>query len=123
MKVLICLYYLRALILSPATLEIHHHLQAFEAPHVLKRQQRCYFFIVTRSSVPELSLVASPLLLLAALGIAEFGKALDLDASLKVDMVVVGSVAVDPKTGARLGKGEVSHLLGFLRLFSRVLGF
>ncbi|MCO5559336.1 hypothetical protein L7F22_020315 [Adiantum nelumboides] len=41
-----------------------------------------------------------------AAGVAKYGKPLGLDAKLKVDLIVIGSVAVDPKTGARLGKGE-----------------
>lgn len=48
-----------------------------------------------------------------ALGVAKYGKPLGLDAKLKVDLIVIGSVAVDPKTGARLGKGEVSPLSGY----------
>ncbi|RZC83844.1 hypothetical protein C5167_046630 [Papaver somniferum] len=40
------------------------------------------------------------------LGLAKHGKPIGLDEKLKVDMIVIGSVAVDPKTGARLGKGE-----------------
>eukprot|EP00249_Psilotum_nudum_P012994 c24092_g1_i1 orf=235-1494(+) len=39
-------------------------------------------------------------------GAAKYGKPLGLDARIKVDLIVIGSVAVDPKTGARLGKGE-----------------
>ncbi|KAH7294905.1 hypothetical protein KP509_27G024200 [Ceratopteris richardii] len=39
-------------------------------------------------------------------GVAKYGKPLGLDAKLKVDLIVIGSVAVNPKTGARLGKGE-----------------
>ncbi|KAI5077633.1 hypothetical protein GOP47_0007457 [Adiantum capillus-veneris] len=41
-----------------------------------------------------------------AAGVAKYGKPLGLDAKLKVDLIVIGSVAVNPKTGARLGKGE-----------------
>lgn len=41
-----------------------------------------------------------------AAGVAKYGKLLGTDAKLKVDLIVIGSVAVDPKTGARLGKGE-----------------
>jgi 5-formyltetrahydrofolate cyclo-ligase len=40
-------------------------------------------------------------------GAAKYGKPIGTDAKLKVDMLVIGSVAVDPTTGARLGKGEV----------------
>ncbi|KAI9098444.1 hypothetical protein K1719_025069 [Acacia pycnantha] len=41
-----------------------------------------------------------------SVGVAKYGKPIGLDEKLKVDLIVVGSVAVDPKTGARLGKGE-----------------
>lgn len=44
---------------------------------------------------------------ITALGVAKHGKPLNLKAKLKVDLLVIGSVAVDPATGARLGKGEV----------------
>ncbi|KAH7285816.1 hypothetical protein KP509_33G047400 [Ceratopteris richardii] len=37
---------------------------------------------------------------------AKYGKPLGIDAKLEVDLIVSGSVAVNPKTGARLGKGE-----------------
>lgn len=40
-------------------------------------------------------------------GVAKYGKPIGLDEKLKVDLIVIGSVAVNPKTGARLGKGEV----------------
>ncbi|XP_010535317.1 PREDICTED: 5-formyltetrahydrofolate cyclo-ligase-like protein COG0212, partial [Tarenaya hassleriana] len=33
-------------------------------------------------------------------------RAIGLDEKIKVDLIIIGSVAVDPKTGARLGKGE-----------------
>eukprot|EP01018_Ginkgo_biloba_P018575 Gb_16825 [translate_table: standard] len=42
-------------------------------------------------------------------GVAKYGKPISLDAKLKVDLIVIGSVAVDPRTGARLGKGEVNY--------------
>ena len=42
-----------------------------------------------------------------SVGVAKYGRSIGLDEKIKVDLVVVGSVAVDPKTGARLGKGEV----------------
>ncbi|XP_024528468.1 5-formyltetrahydrofolate cyclo-ligase-like protein COG0212 isoform X1 [Selaginella moellendorffii] len=51
-------------------------------------------------------------------GFRKFGKPLGLDAKLKVDLIVIGSVAVDPKTGARLGKGE-----GFAELEYGMLRF
>lgn len=39
-------------------------------------------------------------------GAGKYGEPISLDAKLKVDLIVIGSVAVDPRTGARLGKGE-----------------
>ncbi|KAF9609121.1 hypothetical protein IFM89_013375 [Coptis chinensis] len=41
-----------------------------------------------------------------SVGVAKFGRPIGLDEKIKVDLIVIGSVAVDPKTGARLGKGE-----------------
>lgn len=45
-----------------------------------------------------------------SVGAAKYGRPIGLDEKLKVDLIVIGSVAVDPKTGARLGKGEVIYL-------------
>lgn len=42
-----------------------------------------------------------------SVGVAKYGRAIGLDEKIKVDLIVIGSVAVNPKTGARLGKGEV----------------
>ncbi|CAK9857110.1 unnamed protein product [Sphagnum jensenii] len=39
-------------------------------------------------------------------GVAKYGMPVGLDDKIKVDLVVIGSVAVDPTSGARLGKGE-----------------
>ncbi|XAR62258.1 hypothetical protein NMG60_11016953 [Bertholletia excelsa] len=39
-------------------------------------------------------------------GVAKYGKPIGLAEKIKVDLIVIGSVAVDPKTGARIGKGE-----------------
>ncbi|KAL6962520.1 5-formyltetrahydrofolate cyclo-ligase [Sarracenia purpurea var. burkii] len=41
-----------------------------------------------------------------SIGVAKYGRPIGLDEKMKVDLIVIGSVAVDPKTGARLGKGE-----------------
>ncbi|KAL5779073.1 hypothetical protein ACOSQ2_009810 [Xanthoceras sorbifolium] len=41
-----------------------------------------------------------------SVGVAKYGRPIGLDEKIKVDLIVIGSVAVDPKTGARLGKGE-----------------
>lgn len=47
-----------------------------------------------------------------SVGVAKYGRPIGLDEKIKVDLIVIGSVAVDPTTGARLGKGEV-HLNTF----------
>ncbi|XP_019152319.1 PREDICTED: 5-formyltetrahydrofolate cyclo-ligase-like protein COG0212 [Ipomoea nil] len=39
-------------------------------------------------------------------GVAKYGRPIGLDEKIRVDLIVIGSVAVDPRTGARLGKGE-----------------
>ncbi|KAF0889182.1 hypothetical protein E2562_022445, partial [Oryza meyeriana var. granulata] len=41
-----------------------------------------------------------------SVGAAKYGRPISLDEKIKVDLIVIGSVAVDPSTGARLGKGE-----------------
>lgn len=43
-----------------------------------------------------------------SVGAARYGRPIGLDEKIKVDLIVIGSVAVDPRTGARLGKGEVT---------------
>jgi 5-formyltetrahydrofolate cyclo-ligase len=55
-------------------------------------------------------------------GVVEFGEPIDLDAKIKVDMVVIGSVAVNPANGARLGKGEGFAELeyGMLRMMGAI---
>lgn len=45
------------------------------------------------------------------MGVAKYGRPIGLEEKIKVDLIVIGSVAVDPKTGARLGKGEVYSIL------------
>lgn len=42
-----------------------------------------------------------------SVGVAKYGRPIGLDEKIKVDLIIIGSVAVDPTTGARLGKGEV----------------
>lgn len=42
-----------------------------------------------------------------SVGVAKYGRPIGLEEKIKVDLIVIGSVAVDPNTGARLGKGEV----------------
>jgi hypothetical protein len=51
-----------------------------------------------------------------SVGAAKYGRPIGLDESLKVDLIVIGSVAVDPSSGARLGKGEVTILLMCIQL-------
>ncbi|ONK57574.1 uncharacterized protein A4U43_C09F1890 [Asparagus officinalis] len=41
-----------------------------------------------------------------SVGVAKYGRPIGLDEKFKVDLIVIGSVAVDPTTGSRLGKGE-----------------
>ncbi|PKI58038.1 hypothetical protein CRG98_021531, partial [Punica granatum] len=41
-----------------------------------------------------------------SVGVAKHGRPIGLDEKIEVDLIVTGSVAVDPTTGARLGKGE-----------------
>ncbi|KAL2497086.1 5-formyltetrahydrofolate cyclo-ligase-like protein [Abeliophyllum distichum] len=41
-----------------------------------------------------------------SVGVAKYGRPIGLDEKIRVDLIVIGSVAVDPNTGARLGKGE-----------------
>ncbi|CAK9111488.1 5-formyltetrahydrofolate cyclo-ligase-like protein COG0212 (Protein CLUSTERS OF ORTHOLOGOUS GROUP 212) [Durusdinium trenchii] len=55
-------------------------------------------------------------------GVVAFGEPIDLDAKLKVDMVIIGSVAVNPANGARIGKGEGFAELeyGMLRLMGAI---
>lgn len=70
-----------------------------------------FFSILESSSIPYLPDACS------SAGVAKFGKPISLDDKLKVDLIVIGSVAVDPTTGARLGKGEVGAyplILNFL---------
>ncbi|XP_052201218.1 5-formyltetrahydrofolate cyclo-ligase-like protein COG0212 isoform X1 [Diospyros lotus] len=64
---------------------------------------RTGFFSVLESSM------LSPITINEActsVGVAKYGRPIGLDEKIKVDIIVIGSVAVDPKTGARLGKGE-----------------
>ena len=50
-------------------------------------------------------------------GVARYGTPVDLDAQYRVDLVVVGSTAVCPRTGARVGKGEgFAELVRWLRV-------
>lgn len=59
-------------------------------------------------SVLEYSMLSSGTIKEActSVGVAKYGRPIGLEEKIKVDLIVIGSVAVDPKTGARLGKGE-----------------
>lgn len=41
-----------------------------------------------------------------SVGMAKYATPLDLEDKITVDLIVVGSTAVCPETGARIGKGE-----------------
>ena len=54
-------------------------------------------------------------------GIANYGKSIGLDEKIKVDVIVISSVVVDPKTSALLDKGEVSvFIVGFILYIENV---
>ncbi|XP_058191192.1 5-formyltetrahydrofolate cyclo-ligase-like protein COG0212 isoform X3 [Rhododendron vialii] len=46
-----------------------------------------------------------------SVGVAKYGRPIGLDEKIKVDLIVIGSVAVDPNTGARLGKVHDQQLV------------
>ncbi|XVE60105.1 hypothetical protein DITRI_Ditri05aG0100400 [Diplodiscus trichospermus] len=64
---------------------------------------RTGFFSVLESSMLTASTINEAC---TSVGVAKYGRPIGLDEKIKVDLIVIGSVAVDPKTGARLGKGE-----------------
>lgn len=66
---------------------------------------RTGFFSVLESSMLSPSTINEAC---TSVGVAKYGKLIGLDEMIKVDLLVIGSVAVNPKTGARLGKGEVT---------------
>merc|ERR1712194_122987 len=55
-------------------------------------------------------------------GVVELGQPVEIDAQIKVDLIVIGSVAVNPANGARIGKGEGFAELeyGMLRLMKAI---
>jgi len=55
-------------------------------------------------------------------GVVEYGEPINLDSKIKVDLVIIGSVAVNPENGCRLGKGEGFAELeyGMLRLMEAI---
>ncbi|XP_059631548.1 5-formyltetrahydrofolate cyclo-ligase-like protein COG0212 isoform X2 [Cornus florida] len=64
---------------------------------------RMGFFSVLESSMLTPSTIKEAC---TSVGAAKYGRPIGLDEKIKVDLIVIGSVAVNPKTGARLGKGE-----------------
>ncbi|CAI6005281.1 unnamed protein product [Closterium sp. NIES-65] len=63
-----------------------------------------FFSRLSADHIPPDQLLAA----CTAAGVARHGVPVALEDKVAVDMVVLGSVAVDPTTGARLGKGECS---------------
>eukprot|EP00897_Mesotaenium_endlicherianum_P001422 jgi/Mesen1/1307/ME000013S00793 len=61
-----------------------------------------FFSTLSADKLPDGSLLEA----CSPAGLAKYGQPLSLFDKIKVDLIVIGSVAVDPKTGARLGKGE-----------------
>ena len=55
-----------------------------------------------------------------SVGVAKHGRPIGLDEKIIVNLIVIGSVAVDPKTGARLGKGEVQLHVFYLSYYGHV---
>ncbi|XP_058779079.1 5-formyltetrahydrofolate cyclo-ligase-like protein COG0212 [Vicia villosa] len=64
---------------------------------------RTGFFSVIESNMLTLGTIKEAC---TSVGVAKYGRPIGLDEKIKVDLIVIGSVAVDPNTGARLGKGE-----------------
>ncbi|XP_047181798.1 5-formyltetrahydrofolate cyclo-ligase-like protein COG0212 [Vigna umbellata] len=64
---------------------------------------RTGFFSILESSMLTLDTMREAC---TSVGVAKHGRPIGLDEKIKVDLIVIGSVAVDPSTGARLGKGE-----------------
>ncbi|KAG6536012.1 hypothetical protein ZIOFF_001050 [Zingiber officinale] len=63
-----------------------------------------FFSVLESEALPSGSILEA----CTSVGAAKYGRPIGLDEKIKVDLLVIGSVAVDPRTGARLGKGEAS---------------
>ncbi|XP_042436137.1 5-formyltetrahydrofolate cyclo-ligase-like protein COG0212 [Zingiber officinale] len=61
-----------------------------------------FFSVLESEALPSGSILEA----CTSVGAAKYGRPIGLDEKIKVDLLVIGSVAVDPRTGARLGKGE-----------------
>lgn len=68
------------------------------------RLRNGFFSVLESQTLPSESILEA----CTSVGAAKYGRPIGLDEKIKVDLIVIGSVAVDPRTGARLGKGEVS---------------
>ena len=61
-----------------------------------------FFSTLTQAEIPDGKIREA----CTSVGMAKVATPLDLEDKIKVDLIVVGSTAVCPKTGARIGKGE-----------------
>ncbi|XP_064969070.1 5-formyltetrahydrofolate cyclo-ligase-like protein COG0212 isoform X2 [Musa acuminata AAA Group] len=61
-----------------------------------------FFSVLASQTLPSGSILEA----CTSVGAVKYGRPIGLDEKIKVDLIVIGSVAVDPTTGARLGKGE-----------------
>ena len=61
-----------------------------------------FFSTLTEKAIPDAAIREA----CTSVGMAKFATPLDLEDKISVDLIVVGSTAVCPRTGARIGKGE-----------------
>ena len=80
-----------------------------------------FFSVLSKNTIPDNNNATVKQCCTSA-GVAKHGKPIALDADVKVDVVVIGSCAVDVNTGARLGKGEGFAELeyGILRMMGAI---
>ena len=67
-----------------------------------RRLRTGFFSTLVESAVPEGKKKEA----CTSIGMAKYATPLDLEDKIRVDLIVVGSTAVCPETGARIGKGE-----------------
>ncbi|XP_027357682.1 5-formyltetrahydrofolate cyclo-ligase-like protein COG0212 isoform X3 [Abrus precatorius] len=84
---------------------VHHRIPNFVGASLAadKPRLRTGFFSALESNMLTLDTMKEAC---TSVGVAKYGRPIGLDEKIKVDLIVIGSVAVDPSTGARLGKGE-----------------
>ncbi|TVU42588.1 hypothetical protein EJB05_09005 [Eragrostis curvula] len=99
---------------------VHHHIPNFDgaatAAESLPRPQprlRTGFFSVLECSMIPAGYIPEAC---TSVGAAKYGRPLGLDERIKVDLIVIGLVAVDPNSGAWQGKGEILHCLAKIYL-------